>query len=112
MADFAWAVSNETKPAYTARVNEVKYGDGYAQRSTDGINAVSEVWTVIIRNCPNAEADAIVAFLKGKSGAASFTWRPPRASADLTVVCKAWDRPSQGPAVSDITATFEQVFEP
>jgi len=112
VADFDWPVSWGTKPSYKARTIKTQYGDGYAQRLGDGINNVITGWSVVINNCPNADAEAIIAFLASKGGYQSFSWVPLYGSSEVRVICETWDRPTSGPAVSDITATFEKVPVP
>ena len=111
MAEFTWPVSIGTSKDSKARVNKAQFGEGYAQRTADGLNPINRTFPVIIKAATLADADAIEAFLDAHAGATSFTWRLPRAAADIRVICESWDRTDRFSSAL-ITATFEQVFEP
>jgi len=112
MDTFTWQVSFGTSKDVAPRVRKAQFGDGYAQRIGDGINADLEKWSVQMTNVPHAEADSIDAFLKAKGGYEAFYWTSPGAAAAITVICPQWSRPHKTAVVCDISATFEQVPDP
>lgn len=117
MAVYDWAESPGTARQVRPRVAATRFGDGYQERAPDGLNPITDVWSVQHRAVDDTVADAIVAFLQARinavTGQESFEWWPPRAAAAIRVTCSEWSR-SLGEQVdtSNITATFEQVHEP
>ena len=51
----------------TERMNEIKFGDGYSQRSLDGINTDALEFTAVFANRSELVITAIYDFLKGVS---------------------------------------------
>lgn len=117
MAIYDWVESPGTALQERPRVAATRFGDGYQERAPDGLNPITQVWTVQHRNVDDEVADAIVAFLRARitavAGQEAFEWWPPRAAAAIRVTCSDWSR-TLGERVdtSTITATFEQVHEP
>jgi len=108
---FTWDVSIGSGSESKARIKKAQFGDGYAQRTGDGLNPILQTWPVTIKAKSLAEADAIEAFLEARAGVEAFTWTPTGASAPISVVCESWSRRDRV-ASSAITASFERVFEP
>jgi phage-related protein len=93
-------------------VRSTKFGDGYEQRVTFGLNQDAKEWalTFIVKD---ADADIIETFLNARAAdAASFDWTPPDTATALKWVCLNWTRDLIGFNVNQIEATFRQVFEP
>lgn len=95
------------------RVARTKFGDGYEQRSPDGINNSPAKWAMQFRACGKLEGDAIIAFFRQHAGYLAFDWTPPRETVAGRWTCPSWQRGlPNADGESDISATFEQVFEP
>jgi phage-related protein len=61
----------------------------------------------------NSDANAIEAFFDARaSDAASFDWTPLNDTNTYKWVCKSWQRNYQYADINEISATFQQVFEP
>lgn len=86
-----------------------RFGDGYTQRSSDGINPVRRDWTLVFGQITDATSAAIDSFLEANVGQ-SITWTPPGGTA-LKFVCNDWSRQVNGPDKNQMQAVFEQVFE-
>lgn len=108
MSDFtypaSWGSENDEEPS----VLSAKFGDGYEQRASDGINSNLQVWPLRFEVRTASEADAIIAFFRLKKGATSFTWTNLE-GVEIRVVCRKWKRKFIGANAHAITATFEQV---
>lgn len=117
---FTWfpdgGASNSIKPA----VQSVKFGDGYEQRTSVGINTMPEKWTLKFTGT-QATTDPIIAFFKARKGFEAFDWKSPewQDSGDIlhpapigTYVCREWSRNRMNNGNSEISCVFEQVFEP
>lgn len=111
MSDFEWKPSAQTRLEEEPKVLSARFGDGYEQRTLDGINAIAQIWSVAFRNRPTAEANAILNFLRAKSGVTPFTWTPP-AGAEIRVICRKWPKQFEGGTTlyHSFDVVFEQVF--
>lgn len=58
------------------RILSVSYGDGYVQRTADGINNLPEKWQLTWKNRPAVEANKIVLFFERRGGVEPFNWYP------------------------------------
>lgn len=95
------------------RVLRLQFGDGYEQRSPDGINHDLRSWSLTFQHCPSAEADQIEAFfVTNQTAIQPFAWTPPRAAAAAKFVCRGWRRVMESPVTDTISCTFEEVADP
>jgi len=91
----------------------VKFGDGYEQRLTFGLNQNPKRWDLAWTATSNSDADAIEAFFDARAAdSASFDWTPLDESTSYKWVCESWTRVHQYANINEIKATFRQVFEP
>ena len=111
MATFIWAPDWRAQQQRRPRVRVAQFGDGYQQRSADGINADPRVWQLTFGNRDDTEAAAIEAFLAARGALEAFDWTPPTGSAG-TWVCPQWASTLETYGATTITATFSEVFEP
>lgn len=94
-------------------IRRVKFGDGYEQRLTFGLNQNPKKWELTWTAKSNSDADAIEAFFDARAtDAASFTWTPLDESTAYKWICLTWSREHQYANINIIRATFQQVFEP
>jgi phage-related protein len=93
------------------RVLLAQFGDGYAQRALDGINAAPEEWSLTFSARTPAERDTILAFLEARNGVEPFTWTSPRGTVGKWV-CPEWTFSPINAAVNTITARFVQDYSP
>lgn len=110
MDTFTWVPSYSTQVNREPRIKRAAFGDGYEQRSRDGINHNPQRWTVSFNNCPSAEADAIEAFLETHGGSTAFLWTPP-GKAQAKYVCAKWSRTFDDYDGNSLSLEFRQVFE-
>lgn len=96
----------------TPTVNVNKFGDGYEQRVVQGMNSGPTTWNLQFANRESAEGLAILAFLVARAGVEAFLWTPPLESTALVFKCQKWSKAPQKGSRYNITAVFEQVFEP
>ena len=66
------------------RVRVAQFGDGYAQRVADGINAVNETFEVSFVNRPQSEADDITSFFETNKAVTSFKFTIPNSNSTST----------------------------
>ena len=92
-------------------VRTAKFGDGYEQRVTFGINQNPKVWD-LTWNISETDADTIETFLDARAGVEPFQWTPLGESTEYNWVCQQWNKSIPYLNRATITATFRQVFEP
>lgn len=106
---FTWFPDASVKKAMKPRVRIAKFGDGYEQRTRDGINHAAEVWTLTFSGA-NTEINAVDAFLESHGGADSFVWTTPKGKTGR-FICRSWGFSRNKGAASSISCDFEQVFD-
>lgn len=95
----------------TTRVNTADFGDGYNQRSSDGINVTRLSYNISWTNIDTARKNILQEFLESTLGVESFMWQPPDMNTTLL-----WTNsfPSITPVAAGIwtvTVTLDQVFD-
>ena len=60
-----------------SRILKANYGDGYEQRTADGINNIGEEWDLQWTNRTLLESNKILRFLELRQGSEAFDWYPP-----------------------------------
>lgn len=112
--DFTWAESASTSLDEQPRILGVQFGDGYAQRSPDGLNPITQVWQVSFTNVSTANGDAIMAFFRARAGWQPFSWFPLWGNGiAINVVASKWSRTQHDdPDLSSISVTFTQDHAP
>jgi phage-related protein len=112
MAIFDWAESDGSDVGVKTAVKGLQFGDGYEQRSPDGINNIMQRWQLRFDDVDNSIANDIVGFLALRAGWQAFDWTPKWSTAPIKVICKEWTRSIARGDLSNIVCTFEQRFEP
>lgn len=102
---------SKADPDTTVRVNEAQFGDGYTQTTGDGLNAISDTYSVAWGLLTKAELDAFVDFLKAHGGTLAFLWTPPRDSAARQWKCKGWRTQNLNGGWFALSATFKESFD-
>lgn len=103
----AWVPSVTSRGRKIPRVLKAQFGDGYEQRSQDGINACMQVWNLVFDTLTFAELTAIDNFLTAAGGWQKFTWvTPPPFSASKTFVCENWAWTYDHGIIVGLTAEF------
>jgi phage-related protein len=104
-------------PSFTADLEEqpiirrVRFNDGYEQRISFGLNTQPKKWSLQFSNRTDTERDNILAFLRARAGVESFSWTDPTGYAGKWI-CVQWNANLVSCNFNNISAVFEQVFEP
>ena len=93
------------------RVNKAKFGDGYIQRSGDGINTKEEAPTLNWSQLTSAEATAIINFLDGQKGYIAFNYTLPGESTPKKFTCEKYSRGYSPGAEYNVSAQLERVYD-
>lgn len=100
-------LTGTTKP----RVRTLQQGDGYSQRSKDGLNNLDNTISVPWDNLTKAAYDALIAFFDARGGAEAFLWTEPGEATPRKWVCTQWPRTHKPAARYALTAQFQEVFD-
>lgn len=77
MLTFEWIPSYSSRGTRKMAVSEVKFGDGYTQRTTETINNNSLVFQLTFNKTRSADYLAMDAFIASLGGTQPFIWNPP-----------------------------------
>lgn len=96
------------------RIRRAGFGDGYEQRSADGINAKALAYQLVFRQVRDVKARRVLDFLKAVGGVEAFIWTPPAPhDVKATWVAKVpWDHRIDAYDANTIQVIFEQDFNP
>ena len=113
MATFTYTPDFGAAKAMTPQVVTVKFGEGYEQRYSKGMNSTPQKWDLRFAQREAAEANAITAFLDARGGVESFDWTPPDSNTVIRVKCaEGYSKIIEKYNRYSISCVFEQVFEP
>lgn len=108
--NFVWKPSYGSQVTQEPRIRSIKYGDGYEQRSSDGINnnLIKVNYDFALRT--DNETLAICHFLAARAGLESFTFTMPKPFGMIKrFVCRTWNETFEFYDNHSIKATFEEV---
>lgn len=109
MATFTYKPDYAARKQMRPRVKKFQFGDGYQQRSTDGLNTKLEKWSVQFKRIPDT-IDDIDDFLFNAGGVEAFNWETPE-GVTKTFTCGEWEVTEDSPGWKTLTAMFEEVPE-
>jgi phage-related protein len=93
-------------------VRTVRFGDGYEQRLTFGLNQNPKIFSLTF-NVSETDSDTIETFLDARAADnEAFDFTPPGEAASSKFVCEDWSKTINFLDRATIQATFRQVFEP
>lgn len=116
MPDWTYVPDKGFSKSSQPRVRETRFGDGYSQRSQDGINYMNESYDLQFSNRSFTTLSAMKTFLEGKGGVVAFTFAPP-GEAEIKVICKDWNvstlyhTGTNATSIGSLSARFERVYE-
>lgn len=110
MARFTWIPDQGASRTSTPNVNKSAFGEGYVQRSANGINSVAEKWSLSFTIRTKAEVLAMVAMLRAAKGVSNFDFIAPD-GVDAKFTCDSWSDVYYHQGNASLTATFERVYE-
>lgn len=105
---FTWLPEFESSLDQEPKVNVTKFGDGYEQRSAQGINNNPQKWNLQF-TASNQSAQEALAFVQARNAVEAFTWINPMEQTGV-YVCRSW-KMQRKQGVNVLQLTFEQVFE-
>lgn len=110
MAVFDYVPDRGFSKQTTPRVLVTQFGDGYAHRIADGINAINTVWDLTFTNRDLVDSAAIIAFFETAAGATSFLWTPPDETTQYSIVATDWRQVYESFISRTISVKFTRVY--
>jgi phage-related protein len=92
------------------RVNSAKFGDGYSQRSGDGLNDVDDTFSGQCSMLTAAQASTLVGFFKAHTST-PFLWTPPLTGVQSKWIATSWSQPYGGSGKLNVSFKLEKVFD-
>ena len=111
MTAFTYVPDRGFSKQTTPRILTTQFGDGYAHRIADGINAINTSWSVVFSSRNLIDSAAIIAFFEGTAGYIPFQWVPPDEATQYNIVCPNWSQSYDSHISRTITATFNRVYQ-
>lgn len=93
------------------RTREANFGDGYTQRSGDGLNTEIETIPLIWNTLTESEYNTIIDFLKEREGYKAFNFTAPGQSSSKKWICKKYNGYPRAYTVYYLEATFTRVYD-
>ncbi len=103
--DFGWQEKVSTATL------EVSFGDGYEQRTPDGINPIRGTVPFKWSNLDKADMITLTDFFKARGGHEAFKLTLPDETVARRFKCKEWTRQNVDFDVYDLSAQFIEVFD-
>lgn len=104
---FKWKPLREPSTTRKPRTRVMQFGDGYSQRSKDGLNNDLRTLSLKFRK-RDSEIDCIDRFLGERGGVESFFYIHKDGVPRL-YICEEWTRVDLDFQTSEISATFKEV---
>ena len=105
-------------PTYNTRINNkpavniAKFGDGYEQRLTEGLNQ-NPLTVNLVFELGQTEADSAISFLDARiTDGASFDYTLPNETTARKFICHSYPRSIPFLNRVRLSCTFREVFEP
>lgn len=92
------------------RVTTAQFGDGYSQRSEDGLNAAPRTYQASWDALDSPGANDIETFFEAHV-ATPFLWTPPLETAQRKWTAATWSRGYVGGTTVTLSATLSEVFD-
>lgn len=99
-----------TQEQVKRRVNSAQFGDGYSQRSTDGLNTAPRMFNASWDVLASSVADTYEAFFDAHS-ATPFLWTPPLESAQRKWIAGDSARGYVGASTVSLSCPLTEVFD-
>ena len=104
-------------PTYTGvskniktRVLKTDFGDGYSQRTADGINVIIREYDLEYIGS-NTNIDELVTHFVERAGYQSFTYTFTNETTERKWTCEEWTETSLSDSTKQLTATIKEVYD-
>lgn len=93
------------------RVRKVELGDGYSQRSADGLNTARQQWRLVWERLPDADAETLRQFFRNLRGIDIIDWTPYNQATQLKFTANGFSSKPVGYLKSTCSVTLTQEFD-
>ena len=93
------------------RVLVAQFGDGYNQRTADGINNVLHKANLSWEHLTRTEATALMSFFRERAGWKPISWQMPGDSETRKWLCVRYGRTYVDANLDTVTAQFQEVVD-
>lgn len=93
------------------RLLEAGFGDGYSQRTPDGLNTEKEVYPLVWDIITEAEKDILVDFFRAREGAEAFNYTMPWDSTSKKWIVRSFKPTKITASYYKVEASFERVYD-
>ena len=76
-------ISQSSSRTIKYNVLSMQFGNGYEQRTPDGLNSKRAVWRVVYNNLTSADRNTLHTFFDAVGSSSWFSWQPPGSSTSL-----------------------------
>jgi phage-related protein len=105
-------ISQASVMTRTPRVTSVAFGNGYEQRSSDGLNALADTWNLVWENIGTSDLSTLTSFFDGLLGVTYFTFTAPTDSVSKNwVQSEKYTISVKGGNVYTFSCPIKQVFD-
>ena len=109
---FFWIPNYSPSISTDPTVRTIKFGDGYEQRTPEGINTRLLKVSLVFDKRNEAETTAISHFLHQRGGSEAFAYLPPSPYSSMKkFVCRSWDVTMNFENNYSIKVDLEEVVE-
>jgi phage-related protein len=109
---FTWKPSYNFTVSQEPRVQSLRFGDGYEQRTVDGIESLLLTASINFDLRDSQETRAINHFFSARRGAEAFLFKLPAPhDLDKLYICRGWTSSMVFYNNNSISATFEEVTQ-
>lgn len=103
--------SSPIEVTVTPRVRVAEFGDGYNQRTGDGINTMRENVNLRWDSIRSSVADTIITFFEARAGVELFYYTIPGSVTQKKYRCVSWGRQRNEANLDTVTARLIQEFD-
>tara|TARA_Y100000310_G_scaffold343989_2_gene454399 strand:- start:250 stop:810 length:561 start_codon:yes stop_codon:yes gene_type:complete len=109
---FYWVPSYAPSISSDPKVRSIRFGDGYEQRTPEGINNNLLSISLSFDNRKETEVTEMAHFLHIRKAYEAFAFLPPKPYSTMKrFVCRKWDVSVEFEGTYSLKATFEEVAE-
>lgn len=93
------------------RTLSADFGDGYNQRTGDGLNTLNEAWSLQWNTITLSEKNILINFFDSLEGYQNFNWTAPGDGVAKRWICKSPVITPLNSTYFNVTAVFERVYD-
>lgn len=93
------------------RVLKANFGDGYSQRSADGLNTEQETFDPTWNNMTYTQYQRLSSYLATRKGFRAFLWQSPMDGEQKPYICESFSTTIVSYRVYTVSAKFTRVYD-